>query len=55
VGILEVSSLEGKGILEISFYDTGVGIPEDVKPKLFTPMMTKKLKVKAYACQWRSV
>jgi signal transduction histidine kinase len=24
--------------------DTGVGIPEDVKPKLFTPMMTTKSK-----------
>ncbi len=28
----------------ISVKDTGVGIPEDVKPKLFTPMMTTKSK-----------
>ena len=28
----------------ITVKDTGVGIPEDVKPKLFTPMMTTKSK-----------
>jgi PAS domain S-box-containing protein len=28
----------------ITVEDTGVGIPEDVKPKLFTPMMTTKSK-----------
>ena len=28
----------------ISVRDTGVGIPEYVKPKLFTPMMTTKSK-----------
>lgn len=28
----------------ITVADTGVGIPEDVKPKLFTPMMTTKSK-----------
>ena len=28
----------------ITVKDTGVGIPEDVKPKLFTPMMTTKAK-----------
>ena len=28
----------------ISVEDTGVGIPEDIKPKLFTPMMTTKSK-----------
>jgi len=28
----------------ITVNDTGVGIPEDVKPKLFTPMMTTKSK-----------
>ena len=28
----------------ITVRDTGVGIPEDVKPKLFTPMMTTKSK-----------
>ena len=28
----------------ITVEDTGVGIPEDIKPKLFTPMMTTKSK-----------
>jgi signal transduction histidine kinase len=28
----------------ITVKDTGVGIPEDIKPKLFTPMMTTKSK-----------
>ena len=28
----------------ITIKDTGVGIPEDIKPKLFTPMMTTKSK-----------
>jgi two-component system, NtrC family, sensor histidine kinase HydH len=27
----------------ITVKDTGVGIPEDVKPKLFTPMMTDQI------------
>jgi signal transduction histidine kinase len=34
---------EAKGVL-ISVKDTGVGIPEDVKDKLFTPMFTTKAK-----------
>ena len=28
----------------ITVKDTGVGIPDDIKPKLFTPMMTTKSK-----------
>ena len=32
------------GDVLITVKDTGVGIPEDVKPKLFTPMMTTKSK-----------
>ena len=28
----------------VSISDTGAGIPEEVKPKLFTPMMTTKAK-----------
>ena len=28
----------------ITVKDTGVGIPEEIKPKLFTPMMTTKAK-----------
>ena len=34
---------EAKGVV-ISVKDTGVGIPEDVKSKLFTPMFTTKAK-----------
>jgi two-component system CheB/CheR fusion protein len=34
---------EAKGVL-VSVKDTGVGIPEDVKSKLFTPMFTTKAK-----------
>ena len=30
--------------VRISVEDTGVGIPEEVKPKLFTPMVTTKAK-----------
>lgn len=32
----------GIGQVEISVADTGVGIPDDVKPKLFTPLFTTK-------------
>ena len=32
------------GDVLITFEDTGVGIPEGIKPKLFTPMMTTKSK-----------
>ncbi len=32
------------GDVLITFKDTGVGIPEGIKPKLFTPMMTTKSK-----------
>jgi signal transduction histidine kinase len=34
---------EAKGVV-ISVKDTGVGVPEDVKSKLFTPMFTTKAK-----------
>ena len=43
-GKLEVKSYHKDGQLCISVSDTGVGIPEEVKPKLFTPMMTTKSK-----------
>ncbi len=33
---------ENASIVKISVADTGVGIPEDVKPKLFTPLFTTK-------------
>ncbi len=35
-------SKEANGRLEISFADTGVGIPDEVLPKLFTPLFTTK-------------
>jgi PAS domain S-box-containing protein len=43
-GILEVVSqpMDNKTVITVS--DTGVGIPEEIKPKLFTPMMTTKSK-----------
>jgi signal transduction histidine kinase len=44
VGTLTIESREVKGILEISFTDTGIGIPDEVLPKLFTPLFTTKAK-----------
>ena len=43
-GNLTVSVTQLNGNLLLVVKDTGVGIPEDVKPKLFTPMMTTKAK-----------
>ncbi len=37
-----VSKWEGNVFIIVS--DTGVGLPEEVKPKLFTPMLTTKSK-----------
>jgi signal transduction histidine kinase len=43
-GTLEISAHpEGNKVI-ITVADTGVGIPEEVKPKLFTPMVTTKSK-----------
>ena len=43
-GNLEINgSCEGNRVF-VSISDTGTGIPEEVKPKLFTPMMTTKAK-----------
>ena len=40
-----VISVRGKlGLVQIVVEDTGMGIPEDVKPRLFTPMVTTKSK-----------
>jgi PAS domain S-box-containing protein len=41
-GELEIMAFEKENTVTITVSDTGVGIPEDVKPKLFTPMMTTK-------------
>jgi PAS domain S-box-containing protein len=43
-GNLTVSASKKGDKTVITVEDTGVGIPEDVKPKLFTPMMTTKSK-----------
>ena len=42
VGKLTIDKKETNSHLEISFTDTGVGIPDEVLPKLFTPLFTTK-------------
>jgi PAS domain S-box-containing protein len=41
-GTLEISSCQTKDCVEISFGDTGTGIPEETLKKLFTPLFTTK-------------
>ena len=43
-GTLEVIGYKKDTNIVITVADTGVGIPYEVKPKLFTPMMTTKSK-----------
>jgi PAS domain S-box-containing protein len=43
-GKLSVSSHRKDNNILIVVEDTGIGIPEDIKPKLFTPMLTTKAK-----------
>lgn len=43
-GKLIIQSCKEKDDYIISIEDTGVGIPEEIKPKLFTPMVTTKSK-----------
>jgi PAS domain S-box-containing protein len=43
-GNLTLSSFKKEGNIIITVKDTGVGIPEDIKPKLFSPMLTTKAK-----------
>jgi signal transduction histidine kinase len=43
-GKLTVRARPDKGDTVIEVQDTGVGIPEDLKPKLFTPLFTTKAK-----------
>jgi PAS domain S-box-containing protein len=43
-GKLTLTAARKQGILIISVEDTGMGIPEEVKPKLFEPMVTTKAK-----------
>ena len=41
-GSLFISSHKTRNKLEITFADTGTGIPDDILPKLFTPLFTTK-------------
>jgi len=43
-GKLVIQALKNDGKIVLSVEDTGVGIPEEIKPKLFTPMVTTKSK-----------
>ncbi len=43
-GKLSISAKEEASKVKISFEDTGVGISEEIKPKLFTPLFTTKSK-----------
>ncbi len=43
-GTLSITGFCEKNKTIISVEDTGLGIPEDLKPKLFTPMLTTKAK-----------
>ncbi len=43
-GNLQVSGFRLEDKVYLTITDTGIGIPEDVKPKLFVPMMTTKAK-----------
>ena len=41
-GTVEISSCETRDHVKISFSDTGVGIPDEILHKLFTPLFTTK-------------
>ena len=41
-GVLEISSYQTRDNIEIAFADTGVGIPEEILPKIFSPLFTTK-------------
>jgi PAS domain S-box-containing protein len=41
-GVVSLKSRKVAGTLEISFKDTGMGISEEILPKLFTPLCTTK-------------
>lgn len=41
-GAISVLSKETDDLLQLSFVDTGIGIPDDVLPKVFSPLFTTK-------------
>jgi len=41
-GTLQIKSIQKNGNVEISFADTGIGIPEETLSKLFSPLVTTK-------------
>jgi signal transduction histidine kinase len=43
-GKLTIQAAQQNGSIQISVADTGVGIPDEVKPKIFQPLMTTKSK-----------
>ena len=43
-GKLDIRAFKDADDWEVTIEDTGVGIPEEVKPKLFTPLFTTKAK-----------
>ena len=43
-GTLDIRAFKDADAVVITVEDTGVGIPEEVRPKLFTPLFTTKSK-----------
>jgi len=43
-GNLTIKAFQDKGEVNVTVSDTGVGIPDEIKPKLFQPLMTTKSK-----------
>jgi signal transduction histidine kinase len=41
-GTISISSKENNNFLELAFGDTGMGISDDVLPKIFSPLFTTK-------------
>ncbi len=41
-GTLTITGKEENEQLQLSFFDTGIGIPDDVLPKIFSPLCTSK-------------